>query len=164
MTTTPINPQGSEPAIPSDSLNHLRAIADIQNIPLPQAVTQATNLSRLLVDAERDPATRVLLKTGDRVQEVKLATDAEGAGKGYVLTAYNPQRQRDYVRLVVTVGLLALFAFVIAWAAWKSAGSKDVWMQTKDMLQIVLPALTGLIGSVLGFYFGTKNNTFGTTL
>ncbi|MGC1781552.1 MAG: hypothetical protein WA708_03440 [Acidobacteriaceae bacterium] len=79
-------------------------------------------------------------------------------GKGYALVPYNPQRQYDYVRMVVTVGLLALFGFVIVWVALKSSGSKDVWIQTKDMLQIILPALTALIGSVLGFYFGTQRN------
>ena len=30
-----------------------------------------------------------------------------------------------------------------------------LWAQTKEMLQIILPALTGIIGTVIGFYFGT---------
>lgn len=79
-----------------------------------------------------------------------------GFGKGYALVPYNPERQHDHVRMAVTVGLLALFAFVIVWVALKSSAPKDVWMQTKEMLQIILPALTALIGSVLGFYFGTQ--------
>ena len=83
---------------------------------------------------------------------------SESIGRGFSLVPYNPQRQYDYVRLIVTVGLLALFAFVVVWVALKSSGSEDVWKRTKDMLQIVLPALTALIGSVLGFYFGTQKN------
>lgn len=71
-------------------------------------------------------------------------------------TPYVAEKQRDYVRLIVTVGLLLMFAWVIVWASVESASWKDHWAQTKEMLQIILPALTGLIGSVLGFYFGSK--------
>jgi hypothetical protein len=78
--------------------------------------------------------------------------------RDYEVLPYDPRRQYDYVRLIVTVGLLALFAFVVVWVALKSSGSEDVWKRTKDMLQIVLPALTALMGSVLGFYFGTQKN------
>jgi hypothetical protein len=73
-------------------------------------------------------------------------------------TPYLAARQRDYVRLIVTVGLLSMFAWVIVWASIESASWKEHWDQTKDMLQIILPALTGLIGSVLGFYFGSKSD------
>ena len=87
---------------------------------------------------------------------------AGNAVRAYQLGPYNPQRQYDYVRLIVTVGLLALFGFVIVWVALRSSGPDEVWRRTKDMLQIVLPALTALIGSVLGFYFGSqKNNSSG---
>jgi hypothetical protein len=84
---------------------------------------------------------------------------AGAAGPRYMLVPYNRQQQYDYVRMVVTVGLLALFAFIIVWVAIKSSGSRDAWKQTEDMLQVVLPALTGLIGSVLGFYFGSQKSS-----
>ncbi len=72
------------------------------------------------------------------------------------LTTYNPGKQQDYVRLTFTVGLLLMFAWVIVWASIESASWPTHWNQTKDMLQIILPALTGLIGSVSGFYFGSR--------
>jgi hypothetical protein len=72
------------------------------------------------------------------------------------LETYNPEKRRDYVRLVVTVGLLAILGFVVVWSCVESASWKDHWDQTKEMLQIILPALLGLIGSALGFYFGSS--------
>jgi hypothetical protein len=75
------------------------------------------------------------------------------------LTPYLPEKQQDYVRLTFTVGLLVMFGWVIVWASIESASWPEHWEQTKDMLQIILPALTGLIGSVSGFYFGSRGNT-----
>jgi hypothetical protein len=74
------------------------------------------------------------------------------------LTAYIQEKQQDYVRLTFTVGLLLMFGWVIVWASIESASWPSHWEQTKDMLQIILPALTGLIGSVSGFYFGSRGN------
>jgi hypothetical protein len=74
------------------------------------------------------------------------------------------EKQRDYVRMVVTVGLLLMLGWVIVWASIESASWPDHWSQTKEMLQTILPAVTGLIGSVIGFYFGSSlsNNTTNT--
>jgi hypothetical protein len=99
------------------------------------------------------------VRNAPKVEFVISDTPTSGSlGKGYALVPYNPQRQYDYVRMIVTVGLLALFGFVVVWVALKSSASKDAWTQTKDMLQIVLPPLAALIGSVIGFYFGTQRN------
>jgi len=38
-----------------------------------------------------------------------------------------------------------------------ATGSKEHWEETKEMLQILLPAVTGLLGSALGFYFGAQS-------
>ena len=68
---------------------------------------------------------------------------------------YSPERQRDNVRLVVTCGLLLILGYLVVFATLESASYPAHWLQTKEMLQILLPALTGLIGTVIGFYFGT---------
>lgn len=75
------------------------------------------------------------------------------------LQPYNPEKQRDYVRLVVTVGLLLMLMIVIVWACVESASWPNHWQQTKEMLQIIVPALVGLIGSVIGFYFGASQTS-----
>ena len=60
--------------------------------------------------------------------------------------------------MFVTLGLLASFLGLIVWACRESVNSVVLWTQTKDMLQIILPALSGLLGSVIGFYFGSGAN------
>lgn len=61
--------------------------------------------------------------------------------------------------MFVTLGLLTSFLGLIFWACRQSINSVTIWMQTKDMLQIILPALSGLLGSVIGFYFGSGAGT-----
>lgn len=76
---------------------------------------------------------------------------------------YSPEKQRDYVRLTVTVGLLLIFGYLVVFASIESTSWPTHWQQTKEMLQIILPAITGIIGTVIGFYFGSaaasKNNS-----
>ena len=57
--------------------------------------------------------------------------------------------------MIVTLGLLSALGALIFWACKESASATAQWTQTKEMLQIILPALTGLLGSVIGFYFGS---------
>jgi hypothetical protein len=63
--------------------------------------------------------------------------------------------------MMVTLGLLAMFGWVIVWASIESASWANHWAQTKEMLNLILPAITGLIGSVIGFYFGSGANSSG---
>lgn len=97
--------------------------------------------------------------TTDEEPSLDLTVD-EGARPE--LENYNPEKRRDYVRLIITVGLLLILGFVVVWACVESASWKDHWEQTKEMLQIVLPALLGLIGSALGFYFGSSGKPGGS--
>jgi hypothetical protein len=76
----------------------------------------------------------------------------------YTLVPYEPERQRDYVRLVVTVSLLAMLFWLVIWASIESKSWPDHWKQTQEMLQTIFPAVIGLIGSVIGFYFGSGAN------
>jgi hypothetical protein len=55
-----------------------------------------------------------------------------------------------------------MLGWVIVWSCIEAASWPDHWAQTKEMLQAILPALTGLIGSVIGFYFGSGVNAKST--
>src|SRR6185312_1421434 len=83
----------------------------------------------------------------------------QGRGASAILS--DPERRRDWVRFIVTVGLLIILATIVVWSCIEAASWPDHWTQTKEMLQIILPAITGLIGSVIGFYFGTGSKSGG---
>jgi hypothetical protein len=61
---------------------------------------------------------------------------------------------------VVRASLAFIFAFflliVIFWGFRNAGGSKEVWANTKELLELLLPAVTALLGSAVGFYFGTQ--------
>jgi hypothetical protein len=80
-----------------------------------------------------------------------------GLEPGFKLQPYNPEPRRDYVRAIVTIALVVAFVALLADACAAAYAAKEHWEQTKEMLQILMPALTGLLGSALGFYFGTKS-------
>jgi hypothetical protein len=59
----------------------------------------------------------------------------------------------EFVRALISLLLLLLLAIVIGWSLTKATN----WQETKELLDVVLPALTALLGSAVGFYFGTKD-------
>jgi hypothetical protein len=61
-----------------DTLSALRGIATRQNISLSDALRQAINVNQFLVDAVADGATRILLKNGSHVQELRLLPGNRG--------------------------------------------------------------------------------------
>ncbi len=63
--------------------------------------------------------------------------------------------RREWTRSGLAFAFVLIFGATIIFAFLK-VGTRD-WVQTKDLLQILLPAETGLLGSALGFYFGAKS-------
>jgi hypothetical protein len=70
---------------------------------------------------------------------------------------YDPEPAREDIRALLTVisgvTFFVIMAVYVA-AAWLTP--KDTWTQVKDAMQAVLPAVTSVLGTVLGFYFGTQ--------
>lgn len=56
----------------ADQFNKLQSLASSQKISLSDALRQAISLSGLIVDANNDEDTQILLKKGNAVQELKL--------------------------------------------------------------------------------------------
>jgi hypothetical protein len=69
-----------------------------------------------------------------------------------------PTPPEDWLRFIVTllfslalVGFLAVFLY----ASFAITGP-DTWKQAKEALGLILPPVTGTLGTVLGFYFGNR--------
>ena len=75
--------------------------------------------------------------------------------KKSVSVQYDPEPRRDSVRAAIALGLIGALFVIICFALYATRGDYE---KTKALLDKLLPALTGLIGSALGFYFGSKNN------
>jgi len=69
---------------------------------------------------------------------------------------YNPEKQRDLVRTLTTFGFIFVFALTICAALYVVIWHSSSWSQAKELLDLLLPAETALIGSAVGFYFGSK--------
>jgi hypothetical protein len=71
------------------------------------------------------------------------------------------------VRVFLALGFSMLFALTVLLGFgipfWWSGGRdpKETWATTKEILSVLLPAETGLLGSILGFYFGSKSSEMG---
>lgn len=55
--------------------------------------------------------------------------------------------------MILAIALLAILGVVVIASLAKTRN----WTEAKDYLTIVLPALTGLIGSAIGYYFGSRS-------
>jgi hypothetical protein len=62
--------------------------------------------------------------------------------------------KEEVVRAAVALLLIVLFAGVVLAAFLKA----KTWTDMKELLNLVLPAVTALLGSALGFYFGKKSD------
>jgi len=56
----------------TEQYNTLQNLARMQNISLSDALRQAINVSNLIVNANADENTQILLKKGNSVQELKI--------------------------------------------------------------------------------------------
>jgi hypothetical protein len=55
-----------------EQYNTLQKLAQMQNISVSEALRQAINVSNLIVNANADDDTQILLKKGSNVQELKI--------------------------------------------------------------------------------------------
>jgi len=65
----------------------------------------------------------------------------------------------DWLRFIVTLlfsaALVAFCGFFLYYAV--TIQGDGTWKQAKEAFGIILPALTGTLGTVIGFYFGNRN-------
>jgi hypothetical protein len=62
--------------------------------------------------------------------------------------------QQELVRSSLALSLTAILALTIIGAFIGALGSN--WTNVKELLQLILPAETALLGGAAGFYFGSR--------
>jgi hypothetical protein len=62
----------------------------------------------------------------------------------------------EIMRAVLGLLFAVFLLIVIVWGFIKTSQGEEVWAQTKELLELVFPAITALLGSAVGFYFGTQ--------
>ena len=96
-----------------------------------------------------------------------MSYDPGAAKRHFIVFTGSKQRFRivpedSDVRLLLAFGFSALFgvtiiiALILPFLPGRDAAA--TWTTLKEVLAVLLPAETGLLGSILGFYFGTKAN------
>jgi hypothetical protein len=61
-----------------------------------------------------------------------------------------------WARYSIALILALIYASTIASALYSAIGNHG-WTNTKDLLEVILSTETALLGSALGFYFGTRD-------
>ena len=62
----------------------------------------------------------------------------------------------DTARRNLAYFFIFIFAFTIAFACLAVLINHNTWPDIKELLPIIMPAETALLGSATGFYFGAK--------
>jgi hypothetical protein len=60
--------------------------------------------------------------------------------------------RQEWTRVFLAFAFVVLLGVVIVWSFERTSN----WSDTAELLDRLLPALTGLLGSAVGFYFGTR--------
>ncbi len=64
--------------------------------------------------------------------------------------------QLDITRRGALWWMLVVFGLVLVFGGTTSAVGGEMWTHAKEFLGMVLPYLTGLLGTAIGFYFGRQ--------
>ena len=74
-------------------------------------------------------------------------------------TDYDPNQDRENVRTLVASSFMALFGVIVLGylgAAMFMTLDADRWSHLKEVMAVVLPAVTGTLGTALGFTSGSQ--------
>jgi hypothetical protein len=94
----------------------------------------------------------------------KIPTTSGGRGEGlrYLFSEATVKIINDFRHLLALI-IVLIFAVALGYALWKAAsvetnaGSASVIDNMKEALQAVVATLGGLVGSIIGYYFGESS-------
>ncbi len=74
-----------------------------------------------------------------------------------IVVRYDPGPLREAVRAVVALFTMAAFFSVVFFYLYQAAKGSDAnWQRFAEAMHSVLPAVTSVLGTALGFYFGSQ--------
>ncbi len=77
--------------------------------------------------------------------------------KPFEAKEFDPEPAREAVRGRLTLIAACTFFFVVAFYLIVSLlASAERWPQIKEAMMAILPAVTSVLGTTLGFYFGSQ--------
>lgn len=69
-----------------------------------------------------------------------------------------PGEAADKMRGYLAIAVLAIFAITILLSFYALLKGPGQWANAKQLLEVVLPIETGILGTALGYYFGSRGN------
>jgi hypothetical protein len=71
-------------------------------------------------------------------------------------TPYDPAPKREKTRTVLAYGFAATLALLVLVPLAAIVFSDNSWSDFEQPMQTLLPAVLGITGTILGFYFGSE--------
>ena len=95
-------------------------------------------------------------KSGELDLTNEMAADVDGAVPEPTTVPYNADQDRERIRGIVALSLVALLAVVVICSFIGLATGSTPMGDLKELLTIILGPLVALVGAATGFYFGGK--------
>ena len=106
---------------------------------------------REAVDAGANPALgadSIVLSVGE------VGKKSEVSQQGQLGPEKSPLAE-EFMRALLAWVFVLIFALTVVWA-FINVEQKMTWEHTKELLTLLLPAETALLGSAVGYYFGSR--------
>jgi len=87
------------------------------------------------------------------VADLGFVGDSRPVRQTFVETSDKIVSRQESTRAALAFSLTALLALLLL----ISLARADSWEDIKQLLDLAVPAVAGLLGSAIGFYFGAKN-------
>ena len=72
---------------------------------------------------------------------------------------YDPERAREGIRgTLAAIAIVVFLLVVLAYIGFAAEAQEDTWNRIKEAMGVILPAVTSVLGTVLGFYFGSQRH------
>ena len=71
---------------------------------------------------------------------------------------YDPGKAREWIRGMLAILAVIIFTALVGFYFYEAGHAQDAsWKRIQDAMNVMLPAVTSIVGTVLGFYFGSKS-------